>query len=167
MSDEEPTAESAPFDLSAPILFGDRIVNHNFADDIRITDPLDKAAMRQPELFANYGMLAVEARHRARQMRLEYDRVVMGVEAEIRQQFDSLAPAAARAGAKVKMPRLTAAQIKAQAQTDERVRRKETVYLAAEREADKLTIFEEALRQRAGALGIIADERRRRDTGKR
>lgn len=163
MTDEEPTAESAPFDLAAPILFGDRVITHDFPGDLRIGESLEKAATRQPELFAHYGMLAVEARHRARQMKLEYDRVVMGVEAEIRQQIDALAPAAARAGGKVKVPRLTAAQVRAQAQTDERVKRKEAVYLAAEREADKLTIFEEALRQRAGALGIIEDERRRRD----
>ena len=163
MSDEEPSIESAPFDISAPIVIGDRVIEHHFAEDIRIEGGLDAAARRQAELFANYGMLAVEARHRERQLKLEYDRVVAGVEYELRERMSALAPAVAKAGG-AKVPRVNAAQIKAAAQTDERVRRKEAVYLAAQREADKLTMFEEALRQRAGALMILDGERRRRES---
>lgn len=163
-ADEEPSIESAPFDLGAPIAIGDRVIEHSFPEDIRLDGSLDAAARRQPELFANYGMLAVEARHRERQLKLEYDRVVAGVEHELRERITSLAPAAAKAGASVKAPRVSAAQLKAAAQTDERVRRKEAVYLAAVREADKLTMFEEALRQRAAALTILDGERRRRET---
>lgn len=163
MSDEEPSIESAPFDLAAPIVIGDRVIQHSFPEEIRIDGTLEAAARRQAELFASFGMLAVEARHRERQLKLEYERVVAGVEYELRERMSALAPVAAKSGG-AKIPRVNAAQIKAAAQTDERVRRKEAVYLAAQREADKLTMFEEALRQRAAALAILDGERRRRET---
>lgn len=164
--EEEPTASSDPLDLDAPIVFGPRVIEHRFSEEIEIRDPIADAR-RQPQIMASFGLLAVEARHRERRMRAELERVERGIEFELRSQLAVAENmAAARSDGKGrKPPRLTREQLRAQIIHDGRYTRKLREYLLAQREAEKLTLFEEVLRQRAAALGL-GRERGRDDDGR-
>lgn len=156
--DEEPTASSDPLDLDAPIIFGSRVIEHRFSEEIEIRD-FPTACRRQPVMMANFGLLAVEARHRERQMRAELERVERGIEFELRTQMDVAANMAAGRidGPRKKLPRLTREQLRAQIIHDTRYTRKHREYLLALRESEKLTLFEESMRQRAMALGLLKE----------